>query len=123
MARYLTLAAFGWLTLTGTAHFVIDVVSQHVRGKHVPGPETTLYYALHSAFALGQVLFGLMCLWATRRQPDLLRDPVVATLAFAGAAAWLALTFFAMEYREPRINAGIFIALLFAATVAVRARA
>jgi hypothetical protein len=58
MARYLTLAAFGWLTLTGTLHFAIDVLSQYLRGKRVPGPETTLYYRLNSAFALGQVLFG-----------------------------------------------------------------
>jgi len=123
MAKYVTFAAFGWLTLTGTLHFAIDVVSQHFRGKHVPGPETTLYYGLHSAFALGQVLFGLMCLWATRRQPDLLRDPAVALLATAGAAAWLTLTFSAMEYREPKLNAGIFIALLLIAIAAERARA
>lgn len=123
MAKYLTLAAFGWLTLTGTAHFVVDVVSQHLRGKHVPGPETTLYYGLHSAFALGQVLFGLMCLRAVRREPELLRDPTVAILALAGATAWLALTFLAISYRMPRINAGIFVALLLAAIVTVRARA
>ncbi|MFD1034789.1 hypothetical protein ACFQ15_09010 [Sphingomonas hankookensis] len=123
MARYLTYAAFGWLTLTGTAHFAIDVVSQHLRGKHLPGPETTLYYGLHSAFAMGQVLFGLMCLWAARREPELLRDPWVAALAVAGGAAWLALTFLAMSYREPRINVAIFVALLLAAIVAVRTRA
>jgi hypothetical protein len=123
MARYLTFAAFGWLTLTGTLHFAIDVVSQYLRGKRVPGPETTLYYGLNSAFALGQVLFGLMCVWAARRHPDLLRDPSVALLAAAGAAAWLALTFTAMEYREPKLNAGIFAALLVIAIVVERARA
>ena len=51
-----------------------------------------LYYGLHSAFALGQILFGLVCLWAARRHPGLLRDPAIALLAGAGAAAWLALT-------------------------------
>jgi peptidoglycan/LPS O-acetylase OafA/YrhL len=123
MARYMTFAAFGWLTLTGTLHFAVDVVSQYLRGKRVPGPETTLYYGLNSAFALGQVLFGLMCLWSARRHPDLLRDPSVALLAAAGAAAWLALTFTAMEYREPKLNAGVFAALLVIAIVAERARA
>jgi hypothetical protein len=54
MARYLTFAAFGWLTLPGTLHFVVDVVSQYLRGKRVPGPETTLYYGLDSAFATGR---------------------------------------------------------------------
>jgi hypothetical protein len=115
MTRYLTFAAFGWLTFTGTLHFAIDVVSQYLRSKRVPGPETTLYYGLNSAFALGQVLFGLMCLWAARRHPDLLRDPSVALLAATGAAAWLALTFMAMEYWEPKLNVGIFAALLIVA--------
>jgi hypothetical protein len=112
MTKYITFAAFGWLTLTGTLHFAIDVVSQYLRGKRVPGPETTLYYGLNSAFALGQVLFGLMCLWAAWRHPGLLRDPSVALLAAAGAAAWLALTFTAMDYWEPKLNVGIFAALL-----------
>lgn len=118
MARYLTFAAFGWLTLTGSLHFAIDVVSQYWRGKHAPGPQTTLYYGLHSAFALGQVLFGLMCLWAARRQPDLLRDPAVILLAMIGAAAWLTLTFATMQYWEPKMNAAIFMTLLAAAVVA-----
>lgn len=120
MARYLTFAAFGWLTFTGTMHFAIDVVSQYCRGKRAPGPETTLYYGLNSAFALSQVLFGLMCLGAARRQPDLLRDPAVVTLSVAGGAAWLALTFLAMDYREPRLNAGIFAVLLAVAIVVER---
>lgn len=123
MARYLTLAAFGWLTLSGTLHFAIDVVSHHARGKHAPGPETTLYYGLNSAFALSQVLFGSMCLWAARRHPDLLGDPFAVTLSIVGAAAWLALTFLAMGYWEPKLNAAIFCALLLAAIASVHARA
>lgn len=122
MARYLTYVAFGWLTLTGTLHFTIDVVSQHLRGKHPPGPDTTLYYGLHSAFALSQVLFGLMCLWAARRDPALLRDPAILLLSTAGAAAWLALTFYSMEYWEPKVNAGIFFALLAVAAAVEHSR-
>jgi hypothetical protein len=122
MARYLTYAAFGWLTFTGVMHFAIDVVSQYVRGKRLPGAETTLYYGLNSAYALGQILFGLMCLWAARREPALLREPVVVVLAGAGAAAWLALTFTAMDYWEPKLNTGIFIALLIGAIILERVR-
>ena len=48
MHKWLVYTAFGWLTLTGIAHFVIDVVSHHVRGVHPPGAQTTLlYYGLH----------------------------------------------------------------------------
>ncbi|MEA1085190.1 hypothetical protein SFC76_13055 [Sphingomonas sp. CD22] len=122
MARYLTVAAFRWLALTGTMHFVIDVVSQYWRGKRAPGPETTLYYGLNSAFALSQVLFGLLCLWAMRKQPDLLRDPMVMVLSVAGGAAWLTLTFLAMDYWEPKLNAGIFAVLLITAIVVGRSQ-
>ncbi|MBY9063424.1 hypothetical protein K7957_10835 [Sphingomonas yunnanensis] len=100
MARYLTYAAFGWLTFTGVMHFAIDVSIPYLRGKRVPGPETTLYHGLNPPFALGQLLFGLMSLWAARREPGLLREPMVVILAGAGAAAWLALTFFAMGSRS-----------------------
>jgi peptidoglycan/LPS O-acetylase OafA/YrhL len=122
VAKYLTFAAFGWLTFTGTMHFAIDVVSQHLRGKRVPGQETTLYYGLNSAFALSQVLFGLLCLWLARRQPDLLREPAVVALSVLGGAAWLALTFLAMDYWEPKMNTGIFVLLLGAAIVVSRSQ-
>ncbi|MBD8640283.1 hypothetical protein [Sphingomonas sp. CFBP 13733] len=123
MARYLTFGTFGWLTLTGTLHFAIDVVSQYWRGMHAHGPETTLHYGRHSAFAFGQVMFGLMCLWAARRQLDLLQDPAIVVLPTAGAAAWLTLTFATMESWEPKLNAGVFVALLAAAVAAEHSRA
>lgn len=88
----------------------------------MPGKESTLYYGLNSAFALSQVLFGLLCLWAVRRQPDLLRDPTVMALSVAGGAAWLALTFLAMDYWEPKLNAGIFAVLLATAIVVERSQ-
>ena len=44
-------------------------------------------------------------------------------LAGLGAAAWLALTFTAMDYWEPKLNVGIFIALLIAAIMLERVRA
>lgn len=60
MHKYIVFTAFGVLTLFGTAHFLIDVVSQHFRGLHRPGPTTDLYYGLHSAYGLGQAAFGAM---------------------------------------------------------------
>lgn len=59
-------AAYGWLLLTGVLHIGIDVVSQYVRARRVPGPETTLYYGLNSAYGLSQILFALMGLLAIR---------------------------------------------------------
>ena len=49
MHKALIYAAFGWLTLSGVMHFFVDVVSYHLQGKRIPGPETTLYYGLQLA--------------------------------------------------------------------------
>lgn len=70
MHKYLVYAAFGTLTLFGTLHFLIDVVSQHARGLRQPGPETDLYYGLHSAYGLGQAAFGAMGLYLAWRHAD-----------------------------------------------------
>ena len=74
MHRVLAYIAFTWLTLAGTLHFAVDVVAQYARGKRVPGAETTLYYGLNTAYALGQVLFGLLGLLVARRAIGLLRE-------------------------------------------------
>ncbi|AEI65023.1 hypothetical protein [Corallococcus macrosporus] len=58
MNKHLAYAAYGWLSFTGVMHFVIDVVSQHLRGKH--GPSTNpLYHGVHTALALGQLVYGV----------------------------------------------------------------
>ncbi len=120
MKTYLAHIAFGWLTAGGVLHFLVDVVSQYVRGKRPPGDATTLYYGLNTAFALGQVLFGLLCLWLAWRQPDFLANRMITALCVAGGAGWLVITYAFMEYREPKIMAMIFLALLIAAIVAAR---
>jgi hypothetical protein len=115
MHKYILYAAYGWLTLTGVLHFAIDVVSQHLRGKHPPGAETTLYYGLHSAYALGQVAFGLLGLLVAWRAMHLLSQTPALILAGALALGWFAITFFFMEYWEPKLNIGIFCVLIVAA--------
>lgn len=115
MHKGLVYAAFGWLVFSGTLHFIIDVVSQYLRGKRAPGPETTLYYGLNTAFALGQVLFGLMGLWIAWRAMDLLSERPMMILSLAAAMGWLAITFVFMEYWEPKLNVAVFGALIVAA--------
>lgn len=116
MYRHLTYAAFGWLTLSGTMHFGIDVVSHAVQGRHPPGRETTLYYGLHSAFALGQVAFGVLALFVFARAPHIVGVPFLLLSAAAGMA-WLSIARFFIEYRQPTIAAGIFCLLVFATLV------
>ena len=72
MHALVTYAAYGFLVLGGSLHFAIDVVSQYARGKRVSGPDTTLYFGLNTAYALGQVVFGVLALIVARRALPLL---------------------------------------------------
>lgn len=115
MTRYLVHATYGWLLLTGVLHFAIDVVSHMLRGKHPPGAETTLYYGLNSAFALGQAALGAAgLLLAWQAVPAASQWPMKA-IALAAGLGWLAITWLFMGYTEPRVNAAIFCALALAA--------
>lgn len=117
MHKYLVYAAYGWLVFGGTMHFLADVVSQYLRGKRLPGLETTLYYGLNSAFSLGQVAFGLLGLLVAWRAMSLFSETPMLILTVAAAFGWLAITFLFMEYWEPKFVAGIFCALVVAAFV------
>lgn len=114
MHKSLAYLAFGWLTLIGVLHFVIDVVAQHMRGKRIPGLATTLYYGMHTAYAFSEVLVGIMGILIARRAISLLGE--WQFLAFFGlaAAGWIVFGFRFDEYREPKINVGIFVVLLIA---------
>jgi hypothetical protein len=117
MHKYFIYGAYGWLTLAGILHFTIDVVSQYLRGKRVPGPETTLFYGMNTAYALGQVLFGLFGLLVAGYSLTLLDQWPARALAFTAAACWLTFSFAFLEYREPRLISSIFAALLIGAAL------
>ena len=109
-------AAYGWLLLSGTLHFAIDVVGQYARGKRLPGSATTLYYGLNSAYALSQVLFAALALLAISQGLSLGRWPGLI-LGFLAALSWLAISVFFLDYRQPRMTVGLFAALLTAAAL------
>ena len=117
MHTYIVYAAYGWLTLSGLLHFIVDVVSQYLRGTRAPGPETTLYYGLNAAFALGQVAFGLVGLYLAWRAMNVLIETPVLLLSVGVALGWLAITFLFMDYLEPKLAAGLFCVLVCAAFV------
>ncbi len=118
MHRILAHIAFTWLTLAGTLHIAVDVVAQYARGKRVPGPETTLYYGLNTAYALGQMLFGLLGLLVARRAIGLLSEAPARLVCGAAAIGWFAFALTFIEYPQPRFMIGAFGALLFAAVMA-----
>lgn len=111
--------AFGWLTVAGTLHFLVDVLAQYLRHKRVPGPETTLYYGLNTAYALGQVLFGVLGLLIASRAIGVLGGWPVLLLCGVAATAWFGISLFFIEYPQPRFAVAIF-GLLVLATAFTR---
>ena len=109
--------AYGWLLVSGLLQFGIDVVSQALRGKRVPGPETTLYYGLNTAYALSQVLFALLALFAIRQGLHTLARWPGVTLGLVAAAGWLGICFRFLEYPQPRATVLLFVALLLGAAL------
>lgn len=117
MHKYLIHTAYGWLALSGILHFAADVLFQYLRGQRKPGLETSLYYGLNSAFSLGQIVFGLLGLFLAWRGASLITATPVLILSMAAALGWLAIAFLFMDYWEPKLNVGIFCALIAAAFV------
>lgn len=110
-------AAYGWLLLSGTLHFAIDVVRQYTRGKRLPGHATTLYYGLNSAYALSQILFAALALLAISQGLSILGRWPGLSLGFLAALSWLAICALFLEYRQPRMTVGLFAALLAVAAL------
>jgi hypothetical protein len=110
-------AAYSWLLLSGTLHFAIDVVAQHVRGKRPPGDATTLYYGMNSAYALSQILFAALALLAMSQELSILGRWPGLTLGFLAVLGWLAICFLFLEYKQPRMTVALFAALLAAAAL------
>ena len=114
--KTLTNIAFGWLTFAGVMHFGIDVLAQYLRHKRVPGPNTTMYYGLNTAYALGQVLFGTLGLLIARRAIDVLGEWPAILLCGVAAAAWFVIGLLSIEYPRPRFMVVIFGLLVLAMT-------
>ncbi|WP_446743535.1 hypothetical protein [Silvibacterium acidisoli] len=108
-------SAYGWLLLSGLLQFVIDVISQAIRGKRTPGAETNLYYGLNSAYALSQILFALLALFAIRQVLSALGRWPGITLGLFAASAWLTICLRFLEYSQPPATVFLFVVLLLGA--------
>lgn len=109
--------AYGWVIVTGSMHFIIDVVSQYVRSIRAPSTETTYYYGMNTAFSLGQVVLGLLGLILALKAPPLLGQWPAVTLTIAAAVGWLVISFMFLPYKEPRFVCAIFVLLVIAAAI------
>lgn len=106
--------AYGWLVTGGVLHFAVDVVSQSVRGKRVPSPATTLYYGLNSTYAVSQVLFGVLALFAVGHGVAAMGQGDGLLLGLLAACAWFVLCLRFIEYPQPRIVVAVYAGLLTA---------
>jgi hypothetical protein len=80
--------------------------------------DTTLYFGLHSAYTLGQLLFAVVALLLIRNGVPFFGEWPGLILGFTAAAAWLAICVAFISYREPRIVVGLFAILLAGAALA-----
>ena len=117
MHKFLLYASYGWLLLVSLLHFSIDVLSHYWRGERTPGVDT-LYFGLHSAYTLGQVLIAVVALLLIRNGVPFFGEWPGWVLGFTAAAAWLAVCVAFISYREPRIVIGLFAILLAGAVLA-----
>lgn len=93
------------------------MLSQYLRGKRSPGPETTLYYGLNSAYALGQVLVALLALLMLHSGTRTIAGWPGFAVGFTRAALWLLICLFSVEYPQPRVIIALFAALLTGAAL------
>lgn len=117
MHRTLLYATYGTLLVSGILHYIADVLSQYLRGTRAPGPETTLYYGLNTAYSIGQVVFALCALMIIRSGSTLMDSTGGIAISFAAIIGWLVFTFFFIEYTPPKVFIGVVLVLLIAATV------
>ena len=104
--------AYGWLLLGGILHFGVDVVSQDLRGKRLAGPATTLYYGLNSTYAVSQILFAVLALFALRHGLTAMGQGSGLALGLVAACAWFVLCLRFIEYPQPRIVVAVYAGLL-----------
>ncbi|MDG2522579.1 hypothetical protein P7B02_13600 [Caulobacter segnis] len=117
MRRNLLFVAYGYLFWAGALHFLIEVVLSHLGGRLTPGPQTSLYYGLHSAYALGQVAFGLAAVLIVRAGSDVMARRGGLAIGIAAASAWLVFAFLFIDYVQPRIHMAVVLILLIGAAL------
>jgi hypothetical protein len=112
---FLVRAVFGWMALSGALHFIADVASQYIRRTRVPGPETTLYYGLHTAYAWGHIAFGALGLYIVTRASPVVDERRLLLLSGIVALGWLAIAMGFIEFWQPKANAVVLCVMILAA--------
>ncbi|MET0338678.1 MAG: hypothetical protein ABW063_13070 [Caulobacter sp.] len=117
MRKNLLFVAYGYLFWAGVLHFQIEVVLPHLDERMAQGPQSDLYYGLHCAYALGQVVFGLAAVLIVRSGSDLLARRPGQAVGLAAVAGWLAFAAIFIDYVQPRIHMAVVLILLIGAAL------
>ena len=110
-------AAYGWLLFSGILQFVIDAFSHHSREKRITGSTTSLHYGLNTTYALGQILFAVLALFAIRQGVTAMGQWSGLVLGFSAAGAWLVICLPFLEAKKPRVTLALFAVLLLGAAL------
>ncbi len=108
-------AAYGVLLTSGVLHFAGDVAASFLRRTRTPGPETTLYYGLHTAISLGEVLIAITAFLIMRSGSPLMGQPVGLLFGILAVTAWLVICFAFAEHWPPRVWLMVVLGLLLGA--------
>jgi len=111
--------AYRGLLLSGLLIFEIDVMSQFIRGKRASSSATTLYYGLHSPYAVSQILFAALALFAIRKGVTTMGQWSGLLLSLLAACAWFVLNLLFREYLQPRMSVALFAGLLVGVALTV----
>lgn len=109
--------AYGYLLVAGILHYYLDVFLQYRSGQRAPGNETNLYYGLHTAYSLGQIVFAVLALIVVSHGSDIMSRWPGQVLSVIAVLGWLTISVFFAPYVPPRINMGIVGVLLIAAAI------
>ena len=106
------LIAFVMLIFGGVIHFYFDVLQPYLMATQKKELRTVSYLGLHSFFASGMVLTGLVNLYLTLFQPAMFSDAVYVALLMVWSVVWTSGAFLFMDMKMPKITMSVYMAIL-----------
>ncbi len=98
------LVAFMLLIIGGVIHFYFDVLQPYLMATQKKELRTVSFLGLHSFFASGMVLIGIINLYLTLFQPLILQDLVYVLLLLVWSVVWASGAFLFMDMKMPKIT-------------------
>lgn len=101
--------AFVLLIVGGVLHFYFDVLQPYLMETQKKELKTVSFLGLHSFYASGMVLTGIINLYIALFHPLIFEDLVYVAFLFIWALVWASGAFLFMDMKAPKINMAIFL--------------